>query len=486
MQLLNNASRLGVWMKKALVLLSLVIGAIGASQAFGQTAGMIQFVAGDVKLVQPRGGERTARKGVPVNVGDTLLTADGALAQLKMGDGAIVVVQPESRLTVAEFHYAGVEDGTEKVRYVLERGGFRAVTGAIGHTHKKNYLIETPIAHMGVRGTDHETYYFPAGGPVSGDAAKPGAYNKVNTGRTYIRTAAGEVEVEPNQVGFVASANDVPAILSTVPGFFNRSIAPRSARVAPNTNTQPEAIKVADVVQGVESVDGVRLVRTRGPRVTPGGGKGPLVGYTISSGTGGKGAPFGGSGNGLAIDTSSATLVSSGGDALNGVKWDTWVGGVTVDGKTAVGNTYMASIDPTKMTSASELAKMQTGGVSATYMQSPGAQFVANYQGTAGTINNLRVDVNFGSQMVTNYDLDVTVLGNWKASGSGTISQFTGSSGILLNGTCTGCTAAPGGNPATGTAHGSFVGSSAGNLVTTFGLNSASGEALTGAAYLKK
>jgi hypothetical protein len=129
---------------------------------------------------------------------------------------------------------------------------------------------------------------------------------------------------------------------------------------------------------------------------------------------------------------------------------------------------------------------LQTGGVSATYTQVPGAQFVANYQGNTGTINNLRVAVNFGSQMVTSYDLDVTVLANWTASGSGSISQFTGPSGILLNGTCTGCTAAPAGNPATGTAHGTFVGSSAGNLITTFGMNSANGQALTGAAYLKQ
>ena len=193
-------------MRKTLILMGIVAGAVAAAQAQAQSAGVVQFAAGDVKVVAASGAERAARKGVPVSVGDTLLTAPGALAQLKMGDGAIVVVQPQSRLTVVEFHYAGVEDGTEKVLYRLEHGGFRAVTGAIGRTHKQNYLIETPIAHMGVRGTDHESYYFPASGPLAGDGAKPGAYNKVNTGRTYIRTGAGEVEIDPNQVGYVASA----------------------------------------------------------------------------------------------------------------------------------------------------------------------------------------------------------------------------------------------------------------------------------------
>ena len=122
-------------MRIAVILLGLVVGTMGAGYAQGQTAGVVQFVAGDVKLVQSGGNERVARKGVPVSVGDTLQTASGGLAQLKMGDGAIVVVQPGTSLTVAEFHYAGVEDGNEKVRYRLERGGLRAVTGAIGRTH---------------------------------------------------------------------------------------------------------------------------------------------------------------------------------------------------------------------------------------------------------------------------------------------------------------------------------------------------------------
>jgi len=141
-------------MRANIIFVGLVLVAVGAGHAQAQSAGVVQFAAGDVKVVAAGGSERAARKGVPVSVGDTLLTAPDALAQLKMGDGAIVVVQPGSRLTVAEFHYDGKEDGTEKVRYKLEQGGFRAVTGAIGRTHKQNYLIETPIAHMGVRGTD--------------------------------------------------------------------------------------------------------------------------------------------------------------------------------------------------------------------------------------------------------------------------------------------------------------------------------------------
>src|SRR5262249_14392023 len=151
------------------------------------------------------------------------ISAASSMAQIKMGDGAIVVVQPESHLTLIEFRYEGKEDGTEKVVYRLGRGGFRAITGAIGHTNKANYSIETPIAHMGVRGTDHESYYFPPGSRGSA-GANPGVYNKVNVGLTFIRTDAGEVTIGPNQVGYAAAAGDTPSLLPGVPQFFDHAV----------------------------------------------------------------------------------------------------------------------------------------------------------------------------------------------------------------------------------------------------------------------
>jgi hypothetical protein len=464
-------------MRRLLIIVGLAVGALGAAPAMAQTAGVVQFVAGEVKILTGAGGERVAHKGVPLNVGDTVLTPVGGLAQVKMGDGAIVVVQPESQLTVAEFHYAGVEDGTEKVRYKLDHGGFRAVTGAIGRTHKKNYLIETPIAHMGVRGTDHESYYFPATGPVTPDGAKPGAYNKVNTGRTFIRTDVGEVEIQPNQVGYVASAGEVPEILVTVPGFFNRSIAPRNARRPAGSDTDdPAGAKSVKVVHGVRAENGVRLTRTRGPRVTPGSGTGPLAGYTVSAGGG---TAFGGSGNGVDLNFAMATKTNSGSEA-NDVDWDTWTG-VVVDGKSTMGTTYV--FDSGDKTTKAQLDALIAGNVSGSYTIAGRNDLVSNYQGTTGSINNLQVDVNFGAQTV-DYALDATVIANWQATGSGSVTQFTGANGILLTGTCTGCTGAPS-NPATGTAHGLFVGSSAEGLITTFGMNSGN-KSISGGAYLER
>lgn len=458
-------------MRNSLVFVSFALGAAFVSPALGQSAGVIQFVAGNVQLVQPDGVGRLASKGVPVKVGDTLATAKGAMAQLKMGDGAIVVVVPDSRVTVAEFRYAGVEDGTEKVRYRLEHGGFRAVTGAIGRTYKRNYVIETPIAHMGVRGTDHETYYFPATGPVSADDAKPGAYNKVNTGKTFIRTGAGEVEIEPNQVGYVASANDVPVILPMVPGFFNRSIAPRNAR--PAADPAPEAAEVDEVVQQVaRSTNGVRLLRTRGPLVTPGTGNGPLVGFVTAVG----GGRFGNSGNGVTVLDNGVPPTTTG-SALGTIDWKTWEGGVVVvGGQPTAGSTHMIST-----ANRTDLATLSPAVMSATYNYTGGPAFT-DQLGNQATLNSMSVGVDFSSQVVTRYDLNATAASgyNWNVNLDTTapraIADFTGVGGVRLKG---------GGGQA-GIAHGTFVGTQAENLITTFGLSGPADRSLSGAAYLTR
>ena len=230
--------------------------------ALGTVAGVFQFVAGEVQVQSANGAGKPARKGTPLSVGETVLSEKSGTAQIKMGDGAVVVVQPGTRVTVVEFRYDGREDGSERVRYRLEQGGFRAVTGAIGRSNKDNYLIETPIAQMGVRGTDHESYYFSAPQPANGGIAQPGVYNKVNVGLVFIRTEAGEVVVAPNQVGYAASAGEMPSLLPGIPGFFNRTVGPQSRTGVPRPSdagsADAESVK-PKVTQDVVTASGIRL-----------------------------------------------------------------------------------------------------------------------------------------------------------------------------------------------------------------------------------
>jgi hypothetical protein len=100
----------------------LMLATLCTGRAVAATAGVFQFVVGDVRVALASGSERPASKGSPVSVGNTIATARASMAQIKMGDGAIVLVKPESRLTVAEFHYTGKLDGSAAERMITSFG----------------------------------------------------------------------------------------------------------------------------------------------------------------------------------------------------------------------------------------------------------------------------------------------------------------------------------------------------------------------------
>ena len=455
-------------MKASPVAIVLLFACAWASNALAATAGVFQFVSGDVQIALAAGAGRPAVKGSPVDVGDTVVTAKASVAQIKMGDGAIIVVQPESRLTVAEFSYTGKEDGTEKVQYRLEQGGFRSVTGAIGHTNKGNYSIETPIAHIGVRGTDHESWYFPSRVSSDGVATEPGLYNRVTVGLTYIQNNTGEIVIGPNQVGYASTALDRPRLLDAMPEFFNRSVQPRSVR----GGQQPGATMMAQ-----------RGAQQQGTSGTTSESSGSLAGFTAPRGK--EGVSFGETAVNPTISPGGATLANAGSDPTLGVNWGTWQGGMArVNGRPTTGSTNF--ISSTNLTTAAQLAALPPQVVTATYNYVPGTGAVNGTASPNGVINSLSVGVNLTTQNVTNYSVNATVGGQtWTGNGSGTFTQYMSSSGISIDGKCAGCTPGAASPTSHGTATGALVGSQAEGMITAFGMKAAN-QSMSGTGVLAR
>lgn len=186
----------------------------------GEVAGSILFSQGNVEA-QSEGRTRSLAKGASVCVGETIVTSPSSQVQIRMADGGLISMRPETKIRINAFHFDGKEDGTEKSEIALMQGSFRALTGLVGHTHKENYVIQTPNAYIGIRGTDHEPVYIPNPAPGQAAAGVPGTYDKVNSGGVVIRTPQGSVEVKPNQVGF--ASNDPaahPLLLKELPKFY--------------------------------------------------------------------------------------------------------------------------------------------------------------------------------------------------------------------------------------------------------------------------
>lgn len=178
--------------------------------AYAGIAGQASFVNGSVQITNAEGKTRNLVKGDSVYESDTIITAKGASAQIKLLDGGLVAVRPDSQLKFDSFVFTG-DEGKDKSFFSLLRGGFRAITGLIGQKNKANYRIATAGSTIGVRGTDHETFVVMPGSELA--ATVPvGTYNKVNVGETVMTTDKGTINILPNQMGYSAAADQIPQL----------------------------------------------------------------------------------------------------------------------------------------------------------------------------------------------------------------------------------------------------------------------------------
>jgi hypothetical protein len=112
---------------------------------------MVVASRGEVSALA-NGDSRELKQGDFVFVNDEILTGDRSFAVLQFTDGAKVTVRPSSKLIIETYLYAG-NDGDESTLNLVS-GGLRVITGAMAKTNPENYKVRTPVALMGVRGTE--------------------------------------------------------------------------------------------------------------------------------------------------------------------------------------------------------------------------------------------------------------------------------------------------------------------------------------------
>ena len=121
--------------------------------AYGQEAGQV---------VQAIGGARLA--GVPskvgdkVQAGDSLSTdADGYL-YIKTVDGGFLILRPSSKARVLAYIIDAAQPSNNRIKFELSQGVARSISGAAVKQSRQNFRFNTPVAAIGVRGTDFTVF----------------------------------------------------------------------------------------------------------------------------------------------------------------------------------------------------------------------------------------------------------------------------------------------------------------------------------------
>ena len=115
------------------------------------SSGMVVASRGVVVAISG-GDSRELKQGDFIYVNDEIVTSNRSFAVVQFEDGSKVTVRPKTTLIIESYLYNG--DGEDEATLNLVEGGLRVITGALAKANPENYKVRTPVALMGVRGTE--------------------------------------------------------------------------------------------------------------------------------------------------------------------------------------------------------------------------------------------------------------------------------------------------------------------------------------------
>lgn len=161
-----------------------------SSTAFAAVAaGQVMMLTGRATATDPGASSvRELARGDAVHAGEIISSGVNSYLNLKFSDGSFILLRPGTRFVIEEFvdttapapttiqpqatpppvavqpaparqpaaPLAGPASPTQsRAFFRLLKGGFRAVSGLIGKADQNEYRVSTPVATIGIRGTDY-------------------------------------------------------------------------------------------------------------------------------------------------------------------------------------------------------------------------------------------------------------------------------------------------------------------------------------------
>ncbi|MDA1030950.1 MAG: FecR family protein, partial [Proteobacteria bacterium] len=112
--------------------------------------GVLAVSIGTVKIINEE-GVRRGKKGDLIYRNDVITTGGKSRAQVLLLDQTAINISQKAELTLNAFVYGGENDN---IGVKVTKGTFRFISGKIATNKPENVNVETPVATIGVRGTE--------------------------------------------------------------------------------------------------------------------------------------------------------------------------------------------------------------------------------------------------------------------------------------------------------------------------------------------
>lgn len=145
------------FLKKAprtLIALALISSGLTTLAQDPAIVGETTMVIGLVKLVSADGTSRSVDRGTAIRVGDRVETQAGGHVHLRFVDGGRLSIRPASILQVEDYSHSSQQPLLGAIKFRLDEGVVRSITGSWGEAARDRFRLNTPVAAIGVKGTD--------------------------------------------------------------------------------------------------------------------------------------------------------------------------------------------------------------------------------------------------------------------------------------------------------------------------------------------
>ncbi|MGB0205475.1 MAG: FecR family protein [Neptuniibacter sp.] len=146
-------------MKLKIWIASCLLFVIGIPVYAQETAASVVLSIGKNYAQQPEQEARLLKRKSAVFSNDQISTGPKGQLQLRFTDGSRLSLRPETLFHIENFQFDGDKPRDGSSVYRLLKGGLRTITGTISSAQPDNYRVNTPIATIGVRGTDYELFF---------------------------------------------------------------------------------------------------------------------------------------------------------------------------------------------------------------------------------------------------------------------------------------------------------------------------------------
>ena len=201
--------------------MALLLGVMTAALHAAEQAGKILYARGTVSIVDVQDSARGGRTGAALFEGDRIVTGTGAIAQIRLSDGALVALRGSSDYQIETQQY-DEEEGLYEQAGKLFTGWMRSITGAIGQKYPQKVSQSTTVATIGIRGTTYQVISIPPEGLPEYPGEEPGTYVLLEEGQVEITGDAGSRLLKPGDIVFIPAAGGAPQLRPEKNGIFKR------------------------------------------------------------------------------------------------------------------------------------------------------------------------------------------------------------------------------------------------------------------------